>query len=158
MWRPDRVERLAKRDERGLTLRRAVQIQLAIRLYCLERGEPVRDIRQLVPKYLPAIPEDPYSGKPFAYRLSTAEEIGVDFGGRRPPPPAEVGSPMATTVIFGNSTPQPGIAVVENTGIVWSTGPDGENNGGRRTPPRGSFPGQGQDWVFVVPPPRNGRP
>lgn len=196
-WRTDRGGRLGDLDRRCETLRRAVRLQVAVRLYQLERGEAPTSLERLVPDYLPAVPLDPYSGQPFRYRLSTTESIEVGGPGRPPQPgplglaAAEVGGaialpggwPTAMTSFAGFASlqntpvPSPGrapafgvvsmggiatgapppppktIKVIPGTGIIWSVGPDKSDNGGRRTPRVGSQPSDGQDWIFVVPPP-----
>jgi hypothetical protein len=41
---------------------------LALRLYRKENGRYPENLQQLVPKYLPSMPIDPYDGKPLRYR------------------------------------------------------------------------------------------
>ena len=51
----------------GETLISGVRLQAASRLYELRHGQLPDRLDQLVPEYLPAIPRDPYDGKPFRY-------------------------------------------------------------------------------------------
>jgi hypothetical protein len=201
-WRTDRGGRLAELDRRCLTLRRAVRLQVAVRLYQLEHTEPLQRLAQLVPAYLPEVPVDPYTegpnnsraGQPFRYRLSAADSIEVggmvrtpQFGPRvlaaaevgaamvlpeqwgaalavaaklaltQSSPAAASGGPMVMSVTLaqGAAPPPPkNVNVARGSGIIWSVGPDRRDDGGTRTPRRGALPADGQDWVFIVPPPR----
>ncbi len=81
-WQTDRRNRLANLARRGLMLRRAARLQVAVRLYQIERPEPLRELAQLVPEYLPSLPDDPYIDRPFGYRLAIDEVIEVGTGGR----------------------------------------------------------------------------
>ncbi|HBI46979.1 MAG TPA: hypothetical protein DDY78_29620, partial [Planctomycetales bacterium] len=54
---------------------RAMQLKLALRWFQTDNGKPAENLDELVPKYLPSIPLDPYDGAPFRYRLSRGEEI-----------------------------------------------------------------------------------
>ncbi|HET6575819.1 MAG TPA: hypothetical protein VFG68_19615, partial [Fimbriiglobus sp.] len=58
-----------------LTARRAAMLKLAVRLYAAETGALPGSLAQLVPKYLPVVPADPYDGQPFRYRVSAGEKI-----------------------------------------------------------------------------------
>jgi len=42
--------------------------ELALRMYRVQHGGPPRELADLVPDFLPAVPEDPFSGKPLIYR------------------------------------------------------------------------------------------
>jgi len=48
---------------------RSLEIQLAARAYELDAGQPPHTIKDLVPRYLKAIPYDPVAGKDMAYPL-----------------------------------------------------------------------------------------
>src|SRR5262249_3999573 len=74
-WRAKRTARILTRERRGLTHRRLVLLDVALRVYQVDRGEPAASLDQLVPTFLPAAPIDPYSDKPFGYRLSGGEEL-----------------------------------------------------------------------------------
>jgi hypothetical protein len=60
---------------RQLTRVRALELMLALRLYQAEKGRPAWSLEQLVPRYLERIPNDPFSDRPFRYRLSSGEKI-----------------------------------------------------------------------------------
>jgi hypothetical protein len=49
-------------------LQRVTMTALALRLYRKENGRCPENLQQLVPKYLPSVPIDPYDGKPLRYR------------------------------------------------------------------------------------------
>jgi len=49
-------------------LQRVTMTALALRLYRKENGRYPENLQQLVPKYLPSVPVDPYDGKPIRYR------------------------------------------------------------------------------------------
>jgi hypothetical protein len=49
-------------------LQRVTMTALALRLYRKENGRYPENLQQLVPKYLPSVPIDPYDGKPLRYR------------------------------------------------------------------------------------------
>ena len=49
-------------------LQRVTMTALALRLYRKENGRYPENLQQLVPKYLPSVPIDPYDGKPIRYR------------------------------------------------------------------------------------------
>jgi len=88
----------------------ALRQATALRLYQLREGKTAQNLQDLVPKYLPELPVDPYSGKSYQYRISKGEN--VEFVG-----------PWLNAV---NQFVQPG------HGILWSTGPDRVNDGGRK--------------------------
>jgi hypothetical protein len=91
----------------------------ALQLYQLEERKIAQKLDDLVPKYLPVLPVDPYSGKAFSYRISAGEQI-ENLG-----------------------------AVPPGDGILWSTGADGIDNGGRRDGPLPQD--NGLDLITVVP-------
>jgi hypothetical protein len=49
-------------------LQRVTMTALALRLYRKENGRYPENLQQLVPKYLPSVPIDPYDGRPLRYR------------------------------------------------------------------------------------------
>jgi hypothetical protein len=49
-------------------LQRVTEVALALRLYRKENGRYPENLQQLVPKYLPSVPIDPYDGRPLRYR------------------------------------------------------------------------------------------
>jgi hypothetical protein len=65
----------------------AARQALALSLYQLEQGKPAQALQDLVPKYLPELPVDPYSGKSFLYsaerrQLWSTGPDRIDHGGR----------------------------------------------------------------------------
>ncbi len=65
---------------------------LAVERFRLERGQLPDDLRELTPKYLDAIPTDPFDGAPLKYHRLTRGYViysvgadGHDDGGREPP-------------------------------------------------------------------------
>jgi len=58
-------------------LQRVTMTALALRLYRKENGRYPENLQQLVPKYLPSVPIDPYDGKPLRYRKL---QKGLRFG------------------------------------------------------------------------------
>ena len=76
---------------------RAMLLKLALRWYQADNGKPADNLGELVPKYLPSIPRDPYDGQPFRYRLSKGEEI------EWPEPPAAAGVPAAPPAAPGGA-------------------------------------------------------
>ncbi len=125
-------------------LARGVLLQIALRLYEAETGGPAERLADLVPRYLRAVPEDPYDHGPFHYRLSQGETL-------RWPPDDLSTVPQAAAV----GRPESALAlkhIPQGQGIVWSAGSDGHDNGGhvQESP---HFPGaiSDADWIFVVP-------
>jgi hypothetical protein len=173
--RSERTEVLAVRDRRGLALRRFARLTVALRLYQLDHGHPAADLAALVPAYLPAVPDDPYGDQPFGYRLSAGERVptgslvlpweanyagvaglalahpigGLDAvwaaAAHDLPPPRRGSARFIGTNVQQYLTLEPG------SGVVWSVGPDGQDNGGQKTGQRGAPVGRGDDWVVVVP-------
>ncbi len=81
----------------------ATRQAIALALHQLELGKPAQNLQDLVPNYFPAgLPMDPYSGLVFRYRIAPDNEPAIADG------------------------PAPG------QGIVWSTGPDRIDHGGRK--------------------------
>jgi hypothetical protein len=68
----------------------ATRQALALSLYRLEEGKAAKELNVTVPKYLPELPTDPYSGQPYRFRIAGDEVIvwstgpdRVDHGGHR---------------------------------------------------------------------------
>lgn len=81
----------------------AARLAVALSLYALTERKPADSLDNLVPKYLPALPIDPYSGQPFHYRISPGERIeGVGL-------------------------------VDPGQGVLWSTGPDRVDDGAHKS-------------------------
>jgi hypothetical protein len=121
----------------------AAALQVALRLYQEETGRPAERLEDLVPKYLPSVPADPFGGKPFRYRLSRGERIQWTYdyaldGSRRP------GSRVRE--------------VAAGRGVLWSVGEDRHDDGGR-VQRGGKAAGMeaGEDVIFLVPMPTGRR-
>jgi ABC-type transport system involved in multi-copper enzyme maturation permease subunit len=127
---------------------RAMQLKLALRWYQADNGKAADNLDELVPKYLPSIPLDPYDDESFRYRLSRGEEIGW---------PADTVAPaMTPTLPMGGQPPAapapPTRKIPPGQGILWSVGENKVDNGGHRQ--SSSFNGQtafGEDVIFLVP-------
>jgi hypothetical protein len=111
----------------------SARLAVALALYRLRERKPAATLKDLVPRYLPELPVDPYSGKAFGYRISKGERLAI-VGGEP-----------------GNWTARPG------QGVIWSTGPDRLDHGGLRhggaladDDPR--WTSEGCDLITVVPP------
>ncbi|MHB8736611.1 MAG: hypothetical protein ACYC6M_15015 [Terriglobales bacterium] len=151
------------RPKRGVARLRASQLKVALRLYQAETGKPAATLDVLVPRYLPAIPTDPFDGQPFRYRLSKGERIG--WPGPEPAPPggaipqeaaaAEL-VPLNGMAGMGGAmppAPPPTRLVPKGQGILWSVGEDGRDDGGVQ---QGILPSStqfGEDIIYLVPPP-----
>jgi hypothetical protein len=117
----------------------ACRLRVALGLYQLREGKPAQRLADLVPNYLRALPIDPYSGRAIRYRISGGEQLVIAgdeaFQGRNGP---------------GKDRVQPG------QGIIWSTGPDRTDHGGRRDggalgDDNEAWAGMGLDLIAVVP-------
>jgi hypothetical protein len=49
------------------------------------------------------------------------------------------------------------LVVTRGYGVLWSVGPDGRDNGGIKTGPRGNPANPGDNWVVLVPPVQGSR-
>jgi hypothetical protein len=87
----------------------AARQMVALGVYQLREGKPAQQLKELVPKYLPELPVDPYSGQAFRYRISQGEALDIQG-------PGELKL----------------VRVPPGQGILWSTGPDRVDHGGRR--------------------------
>jgi hypothetical protein len=115
---------------------RVAALQVALRLYQAEVGRPAEQLTDLVPKYLPAVPLDPYDGQPFRYRLSRGEDIAW-------PPKETLGPPKPT---YDDRE------VPAGQGILWSVGMDGCDDGGHKQEwPDSMDSTGGSDRIFLVP-------
>jgi hypothetical protein len=122
---------------------RVAALQLALRLYQAETGRPAEKLTELVPKYLPSVPLDPYDGRPFRYRLSRGETL--DW----PPEDFQFGT--------GNAyDPRP---VPVGQGILWSVGADNTDDGGhvQEWPHPNFIVREKVDRIALVPLPPGGR-
>jgi ABC-type transport system involved in multi-copper enzyme maturation permease subunit len=115
----------------------AALLQLALRLYQAEKGKPAEQLELLVPDYLPSIPNDPFDGNPFRYRLSRGETLNW--------PPADVGD-------GGMHKSPPTRRVAAGQGILWCVGEDGVDQGGHtQVSPHATGIVPGEDLIFLVP-------
>jgi hypothetical protein len=110
---------------------RAARLKIALALYRAEQGKPAAALTDLVPRYLPQLPPDPFSGRPFGYRLSeTNQQVAW---------PDARGIPEAVTIPLGQ-------------GVLWSVGPDLVDQGGTKQGVHLSLAKQqGVDLIFLVP-------
>jgi len=156
---PGPFGRLHPRSKRAVADLHAAQLKVALRLYQAENGKPATTLDVLVPRYLLAIPLDPFDNQPFRYRLSRGERVGW--------PPPEVGpGPMAGGMPGGGmpGMPEPAVPaaplppptrfVPKGQGILWSVGEDGQDDGGVQQSARESGTTFGEDILYLVPPPR----
>ena len=154
---------------------------LALRLHRSERGKLPATLDALVPKYLPAVPLDPYDDRPFRYRISTGETIQMELlPAVVPATPETVGALIGAAGFHVQGNPfefapesgrlggmdlgvipvpaAPAFRMLElpaGRGILWSVGADKIDDDGKwlAVPPSGpSAPPQG-DLIFLVPPP-----
>jgi hypothetical protein len=148
---------LRKHAERFRCRVEATRLMLALRLFQAETGQPAESLDHLIPKYLPAVPADPFDGKPFRYRLSRGERIFVPQTDEPEPQPGEPARPLQFQP--GEPPGEPSREVPAGQGILWSVGEDRNDDGGHRQAlPTGQFASAGRgpsDIIFLVPlPPR----
>jgi hypothetical protein len=130
----------------------AARLIVALRRFEAETGQPAKQLEQLVPRYLPRIPDDPFSGRPFRYRLSDGEEIVWQVVQQWQP-----GAPVGVEL---HGVREPTRTVPAGQGILWSVGPDRHDDDGKR---QGRFRGiaeivAGEDLIYVVPLPASKQP
>ena len=112
----------------------AMQAGLALLLFQEEQGRPADNLDELVPKYLPKLPDDPYqTGQPFHYRVSKGEKIGSASDALEEAPRW--------------------INVPPGVGVLWSVGGDGKDDGGVTQARPDGDRAQGEDVIFLVPMP-----
>lgn len=75
--------------DRQQAMRRLLATRLALRAYTQREKHPPASLAALVPKYLPALPQDPFASAPLIYRVERGEVVlysrgpdGDDDGGR----------------------------------------------------------------------------
>jgi hypothetical protein len=113
----------------------AAILKVALRLYQAEKGHPADRLDQLVPRYLPVVPSDPFDpSAPFHYRLSAGEEIVWPT----------LSDPEATRKL------PPG------QGVLWISGEDRSDDGGKRRCQPAQRCLAGEDVIFLVPLPAKG--
>jgi len=173
----DDLRRLASEESRAVNLRGGV-LQVALRLHEAEVGRFPATLSDLVPKYLPAVPLDPFarSPTPLGYRVSAAgESIAVeppefldtpDVGPLAPAFAAAAGGPSLVPAVAMFAEPGAPLVPPDNSQrrvtrtvaagqpVVWSVGPDRTDNGGMVSiqvgGPNLTSPPLG-DIVFIVP-------
>jgi hypothetical protein len=79
----------ANAEDRFAATQSLVPVAFALAAYRADRGEYPADLAALVPKYVPAVSEDIFSGKPLHYKregpgyvLYSVGQNGIDDGGR----------------------------------------------------------------------------
>jgi hypothetical protein len=93
----------------------ARRLVIALAIHQVRRGKAAAALADLVPNELAELPRDAYSGNEFGYRISQGEKIEwADEPGFEPP-----GGPSLRVVPAGYP-------------LVWSTGPDRVDDGGRK--------------------------
>jgi hypothetical protein len=116
----------------GLCRVRATRLLVALAIYQRQHGQAAPSLADLVPGVLPELPDDPYTGQPFRYRVSQGERLTwhsqLAGGGEE----------------FVRDVP-------EGQGIVWSAGPDGRDDGGTRQWDGDAGADAGRDLLFLVP-------
>jgi hypothetical protein len=144
------------RGKRHLALLHAAQLKVALRLYqAKNHGKLPPSLNDLVPGYLPAIPVDPFDGKPFRYRISRGENLALSkqaFAGHpgargrdavAPPPQFQGKLVVQGGTLFG--------VVPVGRAILWSVGEDECDDGGNRQGLQNvAAP---NDLIYLVPPP-----
>ncbi len=107
---------------------RGARLQVALALYQAENGKPAASLDDLGP----GLPEDPYGRQPFQYRVSKGERVTWkrELAG---------GGVEATR------------EVPAGWGVVWSAGPDGADDGGKRQWDPAVVGDGGRDVIFLVP-------
>jgi hypothetical protein len=67
-------------EPRLAAARRAAILRAALRLFQAETGRPAGTLDELVARrYVPAVPADPFDGRPFRYRVSAGEKVQMEF-------------------------------------------------------------------------------
>gem|GEM_PF-4454277 len=71
---------LQRLEQRNDTIRRLLIVELALRAFLLEHHAPPRELNDLVPEYLPRLPDDPYGHAPLRYRNEANGAIVYSIG------------------------------------------------------------------------------
>ncbi len=136
----------------SLVVLRAALLKTAIRLYQANNRERAPEkLTDLTPTYLPAVPNDPYDGQPFRYRVSKGEKLicfedTIHNWARFKPVPMGPGGPRAQNIEEETHF------VAAGRAILWSVGDDGHDDGGTR---QGAWPLNARrqsDLIYLVPP------
>jgi hypothetical protein len=71
LWRHKEIQKVEssfiKKQQSNALRRRRVMVAFAARVYTLEKGKPPQTLAELVPDYLKAIPQDPFTGTNVVY-------------------------------------------------------------------------------------------
>lgn len=137
---------LEESDRQLRVHRRAVAVMLAVRLFQAgHRGKSPVNLDELVAAgYLPVVPTDPYDDKPLKYRVSGGEELSPPRRQAQPGPVVMMG-PDTT------SAGPPPVKVLRGQGVIWSVGPDRQDDGGQNLPATPGGPARYDDIVFLAP-------
>lgn len=135
----------APRGKRGIALLHAAQLKIAVRLYqARNKGRLPKTASDLVPRYLPNLPLDPFDGQPLRYRISKVKETLDWFGDASIPWPlarADVAAPP----------PRPVQTVTPGQALLWSVGEDGHDDGGTQQGRNTHATSFGQDLIYLAP-------
>jgi hypothetical protein len=137
-------------DKHSLVVLHAAQLKAALRLYQAKNGGRLpATLKELTPHYLPAIPIDPYDGRPFRYRISSGEQLvwpkesALDRGRVQVGPDKGVQPPK----LFD----EPKRPVLAGQAILWSVGLDGRDHGGKRQEAGSGFSSANSDLIYLLP-------
>jgi hypothetical protein len=79
---------MSLQQQRRITWLRLLQLELALRMYMQQHERYPKALDELAPNTLATLPLDPFSGKPFLYRMSGNSYVlysvgpnGIDDGG-----------------------------------------------------------------------------
>ncbi len=106
-----------------------------------------------MPTYLARIPEDPFSGRPFRYRLSKGEDILWPQRVQSRAGAAAVAPGAMAGAAGGPALPEPTRHVVAGQGILWSVGEDRQDDDAQRQGlgTERSETRRGEDLIYLVP-------
>jgi hypothetical protein len=125
-----RPERYFLSNAASLCHVRAARLQFALALYHAEQGKPAAALTDLVPRYLPQLPFDPFSGRSFGYRTSGGEQLVW---------------PDARGILEQ-------VTIPAGQGLLWSVGPDLVDQGGTKQGVHIPLEKQhGVDLIYPVP-------
>jgi len=107
-------------------------LRLALMLYECDHGKLPESLDALAPEYLPSLPTDPYSGGPFHYRISSGERVRMFHN-------------IDESKAYRDLAP--------GAAVVWSVGPDLNDDGGRVREPNTQYAATvaDSDVLFIVP-------
>lgn len=121
MFIPNRT--LGDYENSLLAPRRAALLKLALRAHEAETGRLPAALTELVPGYLPGIPEDPFdAGKPFRYRVSPGETIEFDREHGATPSPQNL--PPGRTPVALSAEQITAVAGAAGGGVCWALEPE----------------------------------